>query len=116
MQSESIIVQTANVLWKSLHSMNTLNAKRSTVPLTEKKLWALFGTHANYEYVKIDLATGLNVKKNSKLISLINHSIASGEMKFTLTSSADLEKGWETASSKQTVVGQFIFLIPLFYY
>lgn len=77
--------------------------EKSTPKDSDKEPWSPFRTRGDFDYAEIALAAGLNMTQSNALIALITR-VAKGESELTLTSHADLQKCWKTASLKLTEV------------
>ena len=68
--------------------------------------WEPFQNRADFEFAEIALNSSLKRDQIDSLIKLIN-AVASGSMKFSLTSEAQLREVWTAASSQLTPVRIF---------
>ena len=73
------------------------------LPPTSTTPWEPFQTRADFEFAEIALQSSLKRKEIDSLIKLIN-AVASGDVKFSLTSEAQLREIWDAASNQLTPV------------
>ncbi|PCH36191.1 hypothetical protein WOLCODRAFT_86299, partial [Wolfiporia cocos MD-104 SS10] len=80
-------------------------------PPMSKSPWEPFQTRADFEFAEIALKSSLKRDQIDSLIKLIN-AVATGSMRFSLTSEAQLRDVWDAASNQLTPFEKHTITVP----
>ncbi|PCH42571.1 hypothetical protein WOLCODRAFT_71761, partial [Wolfiporia cocos MD-104 SS10] len=80
-------------------------------PPMSKSPWEPFQTRADFEFAEIALKSSLKWDQIDSLIKLIN-AVATGSMRFSLTSEAQLRDVWDAASNQLTPFEKHTITVP----